>query len=74
MGVTTARTKPEISPSRSSRFALREANKSALDIPFRRAVADTTRGAEKLSSTIRSFFSSDQRRRRRVSTISRRLT
>ena len=39
----------------------------------RRAVAEARRGPEKLSSTIRSLASSDHRRRRPVSTISRRL-
>ena len=38
-----------------------------------RAVADASRGPEKLSSTIRSFSAADHRRRRPVSTISRRL-
>ena len=40
----------------------------------RRAVADTWRGARKLSSTILSFSSSDQRRRRPVSTTLSRPT
>ena len=48
-------------------------DRSWLEIPCRRAVADASRGAEKLSSTIRSFSAADQRRRRPVSTISRRL-
>jgi hypothetical protein len=73
-GATIAGTNPATAPHRPSRYALRQANSSAFDIPFRRAVADTNRGAEKLSSTIRSFSSSVQRRRRPVSTISRRLT
>ena len=34
---------------------LRQANRSWLEIPCRRAVADASRGAEKLSSTIRAF-------------------
>src|ERR1039458_5129237 len=69
----TAGTNPGMSPSRPSRYALRQANRSWLEIPCRRAVADASRGAEKLSSTIRSFSAADQRRRRPVSTISRRL-
>jgi hypothetical protein len=42
------------------------------DMPWRRAVDDIARGASKLSLTIRSFSSSDQRRRRPVSTTSSR--
>ena len=53
--------------------ALRQANRSWLEIPCRCAVADASRGAEKLSPTIRSFSAVDHRRRRPVSTISRRL-
>jgi hypothetical protein len=59
-----------MSPSRPSRYALRQANRSWLEIPCRRAVADASRRAEKLSSTIRSFSAADHRRRRPVSTIS----
>ena len=70
---TSAGTNPATSPSRPSRYALRQANSSWLEIPCRRAVADASRGPEKLSSTIRSFSASDQRRRRPVSTISSRL-
>ena len=54
-------------------FPLLLANSSWLEIPCRRAVADDSRGAEKLSSTIRSFSAADHRRRRPVSTISSRL-
>ena len=43
-------------------------------MPYCRAVADIRRGARKLSSTILSFSSSDQRRRRPVSTTSSRST
>src|SRR5437660_11869217 len=43
-------------------------------MPYRRAVAATWRGASKLSRTILSFSSSDQRRRRPVSTTSSRST
>src|SRR3954452_5519866 len=68
-----AGTNPRMSPSCPSRYALRQANRSWLEIPCRRAVADASRGAEKLSSTIRSFSAADHRRRRPVSTISRRL-
>ena len=72
-GTIIAGTNPATSPSRPSRYALRQANSSWLEIPCRRAVADASRGPEKLSSTIRSFSASDHRRRRPVSTISRRL-
>src|SRR5882757_1725777 len=72
-GTIIADTNPGMSPSRPSRYALRQANRSWLEIPCRRAVADASRGAEKLSSTIRSFSAADHRRRRPVSTISRRL-
>src|SRR3954469_13585455 len=72
-GTITAGTNPGMSPSRPSRYALRQANRSWLEIPCRRAVADASRGAEILSSTIRSFSAADHRRRRPVSTISRRL-
>src|SRR6478609_1579089 len=68
-----AGTNPRMSPSCPSRYALRQANSSWLEIPCRRAVADASRGPEKLSSTIRSFSAADHRRRRPVSTISRRL-
>ena len=37
------------------------------DMPYRRAVAEICRGVRKLSRTILSFSSSDQRRRRLVS-------
>jgi hypothetical protein len=50
------------SPSRPS-HTLRQANRSWLEIPCRRAVADASREAEKLSSTIRSFSAADHRRR-----------
>ena len=72
-GSITAGTKPAMSLSRPSRYALRQANSSWFEIPCRRAVADASRGAEKLPSTIRSFSEADQRRRRPVSIISRRL-
>src|SRR3954470_20778503 len=68
-----AGTNPRMSPSCPSRYALRQANSSWLEIPCRRAVADASRGPEKLSSAIRSFSAADHRRRRPVSTISRRL-
>ena len=72
-GSIIAGTNPGISPSCPSRYALRQANSSWLEIPCRRAVADASPGPEKLSSTIRSFSAADHRRRRPVSTISRRL-
>ena len=67
------RANPGMSASRPSRYALRQANSSGIAIPCRRAVADVSRGPEKLSSTIRCFSLSDHRRRRPVPTISRRL-
>src|SRR3954453_4621219 len=51
-------------------LALRQANSSWLEIPCRRAVADASRGAGILSSTIRSFSAADHLQRRPVSTIS----
>ena len=60
-------------PRRPSRYALRQANSSWSEIPCRRAIADASRGAGKLSSTIRSFSAADHRRRRPVSTISSHL-
>jgi len=61
-GTIIAGTNPERSPSRPSRYTLRQANRSWLQIPCRRAVADASPGAEKLSSTIRSFSAADHRR------------
>ena len=52
----------------------RQISSSEREIPWRRAVADTSRGPCKLSRTMRSFSSSDHRRRRPVSTIARRCT
>ena len=39
----------------SGQINMREVDSSWLEIPCRRAVADASRGAEKLSSNIRSF-------------------
>ena len=72
-GTSTAGTNAGASPSRPSRYALRQANSSGLEILCRHAVAEASRRPEKLSSTIRSFSSAVHRRRRPVSTISRRL-
>jgi hypothetical protein len=47
---------------------------SEREMPYRRALAEICRGACKLSRTILSFSSSDQRRRRPVSTTSSRST
>jgi hypothetical protein len=58
--------------SRSTFRLRRQVRSCARDTPCRRAVADTKRGPARLSSTIRTFSSSDHRRRRPVSTISRR--
>jgi len=54
----------------SSRACRRQANSWLVESPCRRAVADTTRGALKLSATIRYFFSSVHRRRAPVSITS----
>ncbi len=72
----TAGTNPPTgpSPSRPSRHALRHVCNCQVDIPCRRAVADTCRGPAQLSATIRSFASSVQRRRRPISTTSSRCT
>jgi len=59
---------------RSARNERRHCSSCEREMPYRRAVAETWRGACKLSSTILSFSSSDQRRRRPVSTTSSRST
>jgi hypothetical protein len=59
-----------------ARFAtksLRQVTSRERDRPYRRAVAATRRGSDMLSKTIRAFSSSDQRRRRPVSTTSSRF-
>jgi hypothetical protein len=56
----------------SARNARRHATSCEREILCRRAVADTSRGPARLSSTIFSFSSSLHRRRRRVSTTSTR--
>src|SRR5579872_757892 len=58
----------------SVRNSRRQLRSSEREMPYRRAVADPCRGRWRLSSTILSFSSSDQRRRRPVSTTSSRLT
>src|SRR5262245_20902562 len=63
---TTAGTKPicwSTAPFCSTRNNRRHCNSNDREIPYRRAVAEIWRGACKLSSTILSFSSSDQRRR-----------
>src|SRR5438477_6862905 len=67
------RSRLSTSTSQSTITRRRQAKSSWLEIPCRRAVADASRGAEKLSSTIRSFSAADHRRRRPVSTIASRL-
>ena len=71
---TTAGTKPlgAAATSVPARYALRQANSNEVEIPCRRAVADARRQPAKLSSTIRSFASLVQRRRRPSSTTSSR--
>jgi hypothetical protein len=72
---TTARTKPLCcmpEPIGSARKARRHVISNERDIPWRLAVDEIARGVSKLSNTIRSFSSSDQRRRRPVSTTSNR--
>jgi hypothetical protein len=56
---TTAGTKPlgTAPTSVPARYALRQANSSELEIPWRRAVAEAWRQPAKLSSMIRSFAS-----------------
>jgi hypothetical protein len=48
---------PGGTPSRPARYALRHENKSWLEIPCRRAVAEASRGPDRLSSTMRTFAS-----------------
>jgi len=72
---TIARTKPVCctsGPAGSEQNERRHVINNERDIPWRLAVDDIDRGASKLSNTIRSFSSSDQRRRRPVSTTSNR--
>jgi hypothetical protein len=58
----------------SARNDCRHRSSNEREMPYRRAVAATWRGACKLSRTILSFSFSDQRRRRPVSTTSSRPT
>ncbi|MGY3396227.1 hypothetical protein ACVWW6_008818 [Bradyrhizobium sp. USDA 3311] len=71
---TTALTKPASDLVRSAAKALRQVTSRERDKPYRRAVAATSRGSDRLSKTIRAFSSSDQRRRRPVSTTSSRFS
>src|SRR6516162_8604455 len=71
---TTALTKLGADLARSAAKALRQVTSSERDRPYRRAVAATRRGSDRLSKTIRAFSSSDQRRRRPVSTTSSRFS
>ena len=71
---TTALTKPGSDFARSAAKAFRQVTSSERDRPYRRAVAATRRGSDRLSKTIRAFSSSDQRRRRPVSTTSSRFS
>src|SRR5215470_12716840 len=76
-GITIAGTKPTCcaaAPVGSGRNNRRHRSSNEREMPYRRAVAATWRGACKLSRTILSFLSSDQRRRRPVSTTSSRST
>jgi hypothetical protein len=64
---TTARPKPFCcmpALTGSARKARRHVTSNERDIPWRLAVDEIARGVSKLSNTIRSFSSSDQRRRR----------
>ncbi len=70
---TTALTKPASDLVPVAAKALRQVTNRERDKPYRRAVAATRRGSDRLSKTIRAFSSSDQRRRRRVSTTSSRF-
>ena len=72
-GATIAGTNPGSSSSPTSlpsRACRRQLNIWLVESPWRRAVAETTRGALKLSATIRCFSSSVQRRRDPVSITS----
>ncbi|MGY3146499.1 hypothetical protein ACVWYQ_003498 [Bradyrhizobium sp. USDA 3397] len=71
---TTALTKPASDLLRFFARALRQVTSRERDRPYRRAVAATRRGSDRLSRTIRVFSSSDQRRRRPVSTTSSRFS
>src|ERR1700684_1602580 len=72
---TIAGTKPGWAASfGSGRNDRRQRSSNEREMPYRRAVAAIWRGACKLSRTILSFSSSDQRRRRPVSTTSSRST
>jgi hypothetical protein len=71
---TIAGTKPMVASPGSGRNDRRHRSSNEREMPYRRAVAATWRGVCKLSRTILSFSSSDQRRRRPVSTISSRST
>src|SRR4029453_1472247 len=73
---TIAGTKPVCwaASFRSGRNPRRHRSNNERETPYRRAVAATWRGACKLSRTILSFSSSDQRRRRPVATTSSRST
>lgn len=67
-------TKPSSDLIRVAAKALRQVTNRERDKPYRRAVAATRRGSDRLSNTIRAFSSSDQRRRRPVSTNSSRFS
>src|SRR5258706_1631884 len=76
-GTTIAGTKPICCAGASfgsGRNDRRHRSSNEREMPYRRAVAATWRGACKLSRTILSFSYSDQRRRRPVSTTSNRST
>jgi hypothetical protein len=66
-------TKPASDLARFATKPLRQVTSRERDRPYRRAVAATRRGSDMLSKTIRAFSSSDQRRRRPVSTTSSRF-
>lgn len=70
----TALTNPASDLVRFAAKALRQVTSRERDKPYRRAVAATRRGSDRLSKTIRAFSSSDQRRRRPVSTTSSRFS
>src|SRR5262249_1252143 len=71
---TTALTKFVSGLARSASSAFRQVKSRERDSPYRRAIAATKRGSDMLSKTIRAFSSSDQRRRRPVSTTSSRFS
>lgn len=76
VAITAARSAPRSEPANNHAFLPSAKPRSARSaaLPYRRAVAATRRGSDRFSKTIRAFSSSDQRRRRPVSTTSSRFS